>query len=279
MPYGINLKQRNRRLNFGNRYALDDIPGGVENNVLWLSYYQMTNRRNDECFRLRDLTTSDEWDIGRINGYVDYVRVLNLLGGHTGLATKIYNNTWAAGAQDAIQVDVANMPVVAEGGVFHHNGFKFVKASSNYMQITDYAGVQIIEPPFSFYVNYYNITSQSYSYVFSKRDVDIYQYELSINATTARPRILDSTALVLDNNETGNNKILGAWIGKGSNEFKCICNIATAEMTRNGTLTNTGSFYIGSRFSPAGFYDGNIKTIAISADNLYSYYNILAARC
>jgi hypothetical protein len=262
------------------KYALDYIPGGVENNVFWLSYYQMTGRRNDECFRLRDLTTSDEWDIGRVSGYVDYNRVLTLLSGHTGLATKIYNNSWAAGAQDAIQTNIANMPIVATGGVFNHDGFKFDVASSNYMTIVDYAGVQIIEPKLSIYANYYNTTNHN-GYIIAKNTDSSANMQYSLQTYFDKSRFIESGSVIssVDHLSIGNNKSIITWDSKNANGFYHRSNANILQTTLNTTFTNRTRMTIGARAYYDNYYDGNIKTISISADNLYNYYNILAARC
>jgi hypothetical protein len=260
------------------KYALDYIPGGVENNVLWLSYYQMTGRRNDECFRLRDLITSDEWDIGRINGYVDYNRVLTLLSGHTGLCTKIYNNTFASGAQDAIQVDVANMPVVAEGGVFHHNGFKFDAASNNYMIISNYNALSIVEPSFSLYLNYF--PNSSNGYIFAKNLEGAHQF--SAHASNVLNFYSGATTMTNAHNDGAVNKMIGVWKDKNANGLLKNINGNQYTTTQASTLTNYTNVQLGARQSLtvyASFMSGNIKTVSISADNLYNYYNILAARC
>lgn len=256
------------------KYALDYIPGGVENNVLWLSYHQMTGRRNDECFRLRDLTTSDEWDIGRIDGYVEYNRVLSLLGGHTGKATKIYNNTLATGATDAIQTNVANMPLVAEGGSFHHDGFKFVAASSNFMPFIDYTGVQIANPPLSIYQNI-SVPSIFQGFIFARLgriESMVYdtEYSLRLNAAARLRKTISFPGIY---------KGVFNWQGTGADQGKTIVNGNITSSTYNNTvLTDTVVCTIGG-WTTSYFFNGNIKTIAISTDNLYNYYNILAARC
>jgi hypothetical protein len=267
------------------KYALDYIPGGVENNVLWLSYYQMTGRRNDECFRLRDLTTSDEWDIGRIDGYVDYQHVLNLLNGHTGLAAKIYNNSWVIGAQDAIQVNVANMPVVAQAGNFNHDGFKFDATNLISMRIIDYAAIDFINPPFSIYSNSSNHGIGYFLLCKNYDSTPSTQYSIFKDPVNRINMHLEGTLSVTGGVFTLPDKSILVWKDKNIDGCMINQNGSTYLGTFGTSLTNSQYVTLGARSNSTdyslltSYCTFDMKTMAISADNLYSYYNILAARC
>ena len=277
------------KVNFSNvlkfprrKYSLDYIPGGIENNVLWLSYYQMTGKRNDECFRLRDLTTSDEWDIGRLNGYVDHQQVLKLLNGNTGLAPKIYNNTFAAGATDAIQTNVANMPIVAQAGNFNHDGFRFVAASSNYMEITKYNAINILSPILNIYTNEYGV-NVGYSICINTSTFNDMQYGAYTSELSGTKQLNTlGSARIASVLYPPSEKTLVCWNSKsgGGLSININGNIVTGAYGADTMAAN--SVYIGCRNnlgSVSSYLNGQLKTVSISIDNLYNYYNILAARC
>jgi len=261
------------------KYGLDFIPGAVDSCVAFFSYYRSSRHFKGQCVEIMrgsDYATAWFGYKGSL-GYIDYIAIALFCSGTTGKVKTWVNGSMLAGVNNAIQNNYANMSIIFESGAFNTDGLRFVAASSNYMSVTDYTLIQITEPPFTVYSNYYNATSPNYTYVFAKRLTAI-QFEIAGYLATSRPRILNTTSLDLTANETGNNKTLFSWIGKGTNEFKGVCNNNTGAITKNGTLTNESTFIVGGRFGPSSFHDGNIKSIIIFNSNIYDNYTQLAAK-
>jgi hypothetical protein len=283
MPYGIDLKQKNRRLNFGG-YALDKIPGAYPSCVAFFSYYSPSVEYMGQCCKVRRLDTGAQKDIGFVNGYIDYIDVINFCTGTTGLVTTIYNSSSAVGKQDAIQLTVGNMPIVYESGAFLHDGFKFNTVDSKRMTIIDYTAIQFIEPQ---YCIYYNVkpNSTGVDYIFSK-NYDTAAVTYAVIWYSTETKILHKIGTDSNNRIVGNsadiNHGLFSWESKSTNGLKGIVNGVSMLTTYGSSILNYQYINIGCRSANisndvSNVFTGNIKTIAIFNNSQYVNYAQLAA--
>jgi hypothetical protein len=261
----------------GKKYGLDYIPGAYESCVAFFSYYQPSAKYKDEICRIRRLDTGAERDIGPVNGYIEYPVVNSFCAGTTGLVKTIYNSGSAAGKQDAIQITVGNMPIIYEAGAFLHDGFKFVAANSNIMSITDYTGIQIIDPQLTIICKYK--ADLSTGYLFSKGSLAAgAQYIIRTFYTVVQNNFVGYTP---NSNPTidSNESCFGMMVWKNKNVDGVVLknSIAQQTVTEPSALVNKADTTIGGRVGSSHFLNGNIKTLAIFNSDMYNNYTQLSA--
>jgi len=254
------------------KYALDYIKDAYKSCVLFFSYFQISGKYRGKCCRIIRGSDYTAKDIYFVAGYIDYKAVESFCSGTTGKVIIIYNQSKVSGAQNAIQTTYNNMPIIYESGAFLSDGFKFVAADNRYMSVVDYAGIQLIEPPITIYMNFYHGDN---GYVFAKRDGAIRQYGEASFGLENYSYWYDSTNRILARNSNP-EKFMSCWQNKTANGFiQKNSGLITNITTISDTLTNVSVFTLGA--GGGLYFGGNIKTLAIFNSDQYNNYTELAA--
>lgn len=257
------------------KYSLDYINGAYDSCVLGYSYFRLGNKHKTACCRVIRGSDYSEKDICFTRkGYIDIGAVINFCSGTTGKVTKLYNQSSSTGAEDAVQTTYNNMTVIYESGAFKDDGVNFVAASSNYMSVTDYSAIQIINPSLSIYCNY-TPTLDKNGYAFSKRDASNRQYAFGSWSTTMYFYTNDAENRSIAQANGTLNKLIIVWADKNADGVSIKNQTASASKTLNTTLTNYAGFFIGSSWF-SNYFDGNMKTLLIFNSNQYDNYTQLA---
>lgn len=266
------------------KYGLDFIPGAVDSCVAFFSYYRSSRHFKGQCVEIMrgsDYATAWFGYKGSL-GYIDYIAIALFCSGTTGKVKTWVNGSVLAG-NNAVQNNYANMPIIYESGTFNADGLKFVIASSNYMSIVDYAGIQIIEPPLTIYANAKISSSHVGYYLYKGLDSTINSTYGIYNSNLANPQEI---GIILKDFENYANQesdtIIEAWTSKAANGLKIKSSTTETLLTYGINTTNYNNVYLGCRADAAltrsRYLNGNIKSIIIFNSNQYDNYTQLASK-
>lgn len=274
---GLEISKFNKPLK---NYILDEL-GNVNNCVLGVSLYKLTNRYKSYCLRVRRSSDDDELDIGFLNGFIDINLLESFCSGTNGFTSIWYNQSQSIGVQNALQTTNGSQPQIVSSGSLLTNGLKF-DGTDDYFDITDYAAIQILDPELSIYSNVYQ-SPLTTGYVYCKN------YDSAENSTHRRYTYSgDNFALgaytFSKSLNSGTNKSLAIWRDKEIGGRIIINNAGEDSKTADTTLTNYQFVTIGARSNDASgtrstFISGNIKTLLLFNSNEYNNYTQLANNC
>lgn len=262
---GLNKSKVNRR------YGLDLLLGVYNSCVLWFSYYRISYKYNGFCCRIVRESDLNEVDIGFVNGYIDYASIETFCNGTTGRVKILYNQSYSLNKKNAIQTTLNNMPIIYESGAFLSDGLKSGLNTS--MNVQDYAEIQIINPPFSYYLNHLSSTLVDGNTI--NKGIDPTQtqlYNWIFYAGGFKSVMLYIENEFLTQKCSYNDKVLFNWQDKNLNGLKSISSQGNSSRTLNIIVNNYNDFNI-------LMTDGNTKTIAIFNSNQYDNYSLLSLVC
>lgn len=250
---------------------LDDL-GIVSDCKLGFADILLTKTYTGIAYRLYRQSDAAEQDFYFKNdGTLDTASMIAWCAGSNGLVKRRGNQ--GSEANFAYQNDPTMMPILISGGTVNVDGNLF-DGINDYSIVDDYAAIQIISQPLSYYVNYKNIGFNGDIFAKNENNASAQQYGLKINGTPLVYSIMEGG--IRHSNVAYINGINKAILDWSSGTVTLKNNANTGSGAYAGSLTNRLNFRIGARHEPGGagsYFNGNIKSLLIFNSSQYSNYD------
>lgn len=249
-----------------------DKTKNYDNLVLGFSLYRLAYDYEGFCLQVRRASDDSTLDIGfDDSGYIDIDLIESFCTGTDGFVSTWYNQGSFEDVENAIQGTNALQPKIISNGDILANGLYFY---DDYLEITDYNSLQILNPPLSIYSSTY-VTSHNTGFIFAKNyDLSNATMRLYHSSSGAIYALLDSTFISTTIGNTA--KIICNWESTAANKFKIKGEIDENTTTKTGTLTNYTDNVIGARQNGASkstYLRGYISTLLMFNSNEYDNYS------